>query len=281
MKKKARENLEIIGTIPPGLSLFEADFGISEDGTILELSKSAQKKGLLIVKREIKNLSAGIRMYLIHILSRYLTTLRGIKGIEVDFLGKLEEIDLWKVKLSEILEGFKKDKPVIELEVIIKKIEEEKEKIDPLINEIRKKQVQIGRWALKKAKILTKEKKRISDIIENLFIELAKLYDICKNVDKINNYFKEFMFGREYQNLKGEIQKLETIREHFLDYPDDLKKIKEIKKDLLRLEVLEDRRFTDKVKLIMNSMIVLIEGPLEYKVGQNRYIIERGEVRCL
>jgi len=281
MRKKIKdEELNVIGSIPYSTNIFDADFGISSKGEILELSKSAQQRGLIVVKRRIRNLEAGIRMYLIHILSRYLETWRSIQGTEVEFLGQLEEIDLWKKKLSETLNILKKQSPVKDLEKIIEEVEKDKEKkLDILLKERKKKDINIGKWALRKAKILLQEKKRIKEILEFLFVEFLKLYNIVKETPHINSLFTEFIFGESYQNLKGE--KLNSIKEHFLDYPDDLKKIKEIRKLLSKLEK-EDKDFKFKkiVKEIIDKMTPLIEGPLEYAIGKEKFVIERGVVKC-
>ncbi len=281
MRKKIKdEELNVIGSIPYSTNIFDADFGISSKGEILELSKSAQQRGLIVVKRRIRNLEAGIRMYLIHILSRYLETWRIIQGTEVEFLGQLEEIDLWKKKLSETLNILKKQSPVKDLEKIIEEVEKDKEKkLDILLKERKKKDINIGKWALRKAKILLQEKKRIKEILEFLFVEFLKLYNIVKETPHINSLFTEFIFGESYQNLKGE--KLNSIKEHFLDYPDDLKKIKEIRKLLSKLEK-EDKDFKFKkiVKEIIDKMTPLIEGPLEYAIGKEKFVIERGVVKC-
>lgn len=281
MRKKIKdEELNVIGSIPHSTNIFDADFGISSKGEILELSKSAQQRGLIVVKRRIRNLEAGIRMYLIHILSRYLETLRSIQGTEVEFLGQLEEIDLWKKKLSETLNILKKQSPVKDLEKIIEEVEKDKEKkLDILLKERKKKDINIGKWALRKAKILLQEKKRIKEILEFLFVEFLKLYNIVKETPHINSLFTEFIFGESYQNLKGE--KLNSIKEHFLDYPDDLKKIKEIRKLLSKLEK-EDKDFKFKkiVKEIIDKMTPPIEGPLEYAIGKEKFVIERGVVKC-
>lgn len=281
--KNIKEEIEeIVGAIPFMTSIWDADFVIFENGKVGELTKGAQARGLLVVKRRIKNISAGIRMYLLYILGRYINTLRAIKGTEVEFLGQLEEIDLWKIKIDQFIEEWKKDKPISikELEMIIGDFEKEKEKLDKKIQEIKKKKIEIGKWALKKAKILMKEKQRIVTIIESLFIELSKIYDICKDTE-INSLFKEFVFGKSYSNLKGEIEKLKTIKAHFIDYPDDLKKVREVERQLLVLETKDGSDFVNLLKRIIDIMTPLIEGPLEYSLKGKRYIIQRGEIKCL
>ncbi|MGC8880751.1 MAG: hypothetical protein ACP5OX_00500 [Minisyncoccia bacterium] len=279
--KKKREvgELRIIGTIPFGSSIWDADFLIFIDGTIGEITKSAQKKGLISYKRKIRNLAAGIRMYLIHILSRYITTLRKIKGIEIKFLGELEELDLWKQKFGSLINELKKE-PTKKLDVIINDIELCKEKADKKIEEIKKKDIDIGKWALKKAKILMKEKKRIADILEKFFIEIIGLYDSIKDVAELNALCREFLFGKSYLNLK-EVKNLNTIKAHFIDYPQDLEKIRRVEKIVLNLEEKEVRKLRQQIKTLIDLMIPIIEGPLEYRFDGNNYRIEGGNVKCL
>jgi len=281
MKERKGNELEIVGTIPIG-SIWDADFAIFKDGTIGEIHKGAQKRGLIIIKRHIKNVDAAIRMYLIHILSRYLKTVKGIKGTEVQFLGQLQEMDLLKVKLIEIIENLKKKAyPKEGLELVINEIEKMRVNINPQLEKIKRRKLEIGKWALRKAKILLIEKQRVNKIIENLFLELIKLYDICKDTKKINSNFKEFMFGKNYVNLLGQTKDLRTIKEHFLDYPQDLDKIREIEKNLPLLKDKEEGNFVSSLKRIINMMIPIVEGPVTYSVNRKKYQIFRGGVQCL
>ena len=277
-----REEKIIIGTIPFRTSIFEADFAVFGDGTIGEIHKGGQKRGLIIIKRNIKNVDAAIRMYLIHILSRYLKTVKGIKGTEVQFLGQLQEMDLLKVKLIEIIENLKKKAyPKEGLGLVINEIEKMRVNINPQLEKIKRRKLEIGKWALRKAKILFTEKQRINKIIENLFLELIKIYDICKDNKKINFTFKEFIFGKSYVNLLGQIESLKTIKAHFIDYTEDLNKIRKIEKSLALLKSKEEGDFVRSIKRIIDMMITLVEGPITYYVGKKKYRIVKGGVECL
>jgi hypothetical protein len=281
MKKKKGNELEIVGTIPFGTPVWECDFVILKGGKVGEIVKVAQERGLLIIKRNIKNLSAAIRMYLIYIARRYLETIEGIKGREVEFSGEAEEIEVLEKDLAKKIKELKQKNYPKEVKKVLEELEKIKTEINKKLESIKREKIKVGEWALKKAKILIKEKERVNGIIDNLFIELIKILDICKKEKKINSFFKEFIFGENYMNLLGKIEDLKTIKEHFCDYPNDLDKLEELEKYLSNLKEKKGQKFKNTLKRMIDIMTPIVEGPIDYYIGGQKYQIFRGGVQCL
>jgi len=279
VKNNKELEVKIVGTIPFEASVSEAEFVIFEDGKIGELSKKAQQSGLIVFKRVIKNIDAGVRMYMVYIFSRYSKTLCGMQNIEAVFPGRLQEIEKWEKLMNQYWIQIKKQAPLRNTKAILEQLETEKIKVDSFIKETKNKYQGIGKWALKKAKVLLEEENRIRSILETTFKELLKIYNFCSSGKANIEMLKKFYFEPSYCNLGNG---LKTISVHFSDNPDDLKKVKEITKRMERLQEKTGLEFVEYLKeQIIDYFISIIERPIEIQVGKEKYIARGGKLRCL